>query len=264
VDGKKAIGETAMADRILITNDDGIHSPGIELLAAIASQFSDDVWVVAPESERSGAGHSVSLADPLRMRQLGPKTYSVSGSPTDCVVLGVNHICKDRRPTLLLSGINRGANTADDVTYSGTIAAAIEGVQLGIPSIAFSQVFLSGKAVPWHTAERHGPSLLMQLLKLKVEPGVLLNVNFPAVEPDAIKGIAVTSQGKRTKQEIAVHDRVDSRGFPYFWLNFKHEVVNPLAGTDLAAVAEGFISVTPLHVDMTHHASMRELAAALG
>lgn len=251
-----------MTDRILITNDDGIHSPGIELLAAIARQYSDDVWVVAPESERSGAGHSVSLADPLRMRQLGPKSFSVRGSPTDCVVLGVNHICKDRRPTLILSGINRGANTADDVTYSGTVAAAIEGVQLGIPSIAFSQIFVSGGPVPWHTAEHHGPGLLAQLLKLEVAPGVLLNVNFPGVEPDAVQGIAVTSQGKRTKQEIVVHDRVDSRGFPYFWLNFMHEVVNPLQGTDLAAAAQGFISVTPLHVDMTHHASLQQLTAA--
>ena len=252
-----------MTARILVTNDDGVHSPGIELLAALASRYSDDVWVVAPDSERSGASHSVSLADPLRIRELGPKKFSVRGSPTDCVVLGVNHLCKDRRPTVILSGVNRGANTADDMTYSGTIAAAIEGVQLGIPAIAFSQVFVPGQAVPWHTAVQHGASLLERLLKLEIAPGVLLNVNFPAVEPDAVRGVAVTRQGKRTQQQIAVQERIDSRGFPYFWLNFEHDVVNPPAGTDLAAVEQGFISVTPLHVDMTHHASLEPLAAAL-
>ena len=252
-----------MTARILVTNDDGVHSPGIELLAALASRYSDDVWVVAPDSERSGASHSVSLADPLRIRELGPKMFSVRGSPTDCVVLGVNHLCKDRRPTVILSGVNRGANTADDMTYSGTIAAAIEGVQLGIPAIAFSQVFVPGQAVPWHTAVQHGASLLERLLKLDIAPGVLLNVNFPAVEPDAVRGVAVTRQGKRTQQQIAVQERIDSRGFPYFWLKFERDVVNPPAGTDLAAVEQGFISVTPLHVDMTHHASLESLVAAL-
>ena len=252
-----------MAARILVTNDDGVHSPGIELLAALASRYSDDVWVVAPDSERSGASHSVSLADPLRIREVAPKKFSVRGSPTDCVVLGVNHLCKDRRPTVILSGVNRGANTADDMTYSGTIAAAIEGVQLGIPAIAFSQIFVRGQAVPWHTAARHGELLLGRLLELEIAPGVLLNVNFPGVEPDAVRGVVVTRQGKRTQQHIAVQERIDSRGFPYFWLNFEHDVVNPPAGTDLAAVEQGFISVTPLHVDMTHHASLEPLAAAL-
>ena len=252
-----------MTARILVTNDDGVHSPGIELLAAIASRYSDDVWVVAPDTERSGASHSVSLADPLRIREVGPKRFAVSGSPTDCVVLAVNHLCKDLRPTIILSGVNRGANTADDVTYSGTIAAAIEGVQLGIPAIAFSQIFKRGQPVPWQTARQHGEVLLQRLLDLDIAPGVLLNVNFPAVEPDAVRGVVVTRQGKRTQQQIAVKERVDSRGFPYFWLNFEHEVVNPPPGTDLAATEQGFISVTPLHVDMTHHASLEGLTAAL-
>ena len=216
-----------MAARILVTNDDGVHSPGIELLAALASRYSDDVWVVAPDSERSGASHSVSLADPLRIREVAPKKFSVRGSPTDCVVLGVNHLCKDRRPTVILSGVNRGANTADDMTYSGTIAAAIEGVQLGIPAIAFSQIFVRGQAVPWHTAARHGELLLGRLLELEIAPGVLLNVNFPGVEPDAVRGVVVTRQGKRTQQHIAVQERIDSRGFPYFWLNFGKRSGNP-------------------------------------
>lgn len=252
-----------MGERILITNDDGVHSEGIELLAALARQHSDDVWVVAPDSERSGASHSVSLADPLRIRQLGPKTFAVRGSPTDCVVLGVKHLCKDKRPTVVLSGINRGANTADDVMYSGTIAAAIEGVQLGIPSIAFSQILVRGQPVPWQTARQHGPALLARLLELCTEKDMLLNVNFPPVEPDAVKGVVVTRQGKRTWQEIAVQERIDNRGFSYFWLSFEHEVTNPPAGTDLAAIAQGFISVTPLHLDLTHDARVGSLASAL-
>ncbi len=252
-----------MGERILITNDDGVHSEGIELLAELARQHSDDVWVVAPDSERSGASHSVSLADPLRIRQLGPKTFAVRGSPTDCVVLGVKHLCKDKRPTVVLSGINRGANTADDVMYSGTIAAAIEGVQLGIPSIAFSQIFVRGQAVPWHTAQHHGPGLLARLLELCNTKDMLLNVNFPPVEPDAVRGIAVTRQGKRTRQELAVQERIDNRGFPYYWLHFEHEVVDPPPGTDLAAIAQGFISVTPLHLDLTHDARVEQLASTL-
>lgn len=252
-----------MKPRILITNDDGVHSPGIELLARLARQLSDDVWIVAPDAERSGASHSVSLADPLRLRELSAKTFSVRGSPTDCVVLAVNTICRDRRPDVLLSGVNRGANTADDVMYSGTIAAAIEGVQLGIPSIAFSQVFTRGMAVHWDTAEHHGCELLPRLLAIKMLPGTLLNVNFPALKADAVRGVVATSQGKRTSQTIAVDERVDSRGFPYYWLNFEHEVIDPAEGTDLAAIEKGFISVTPLHVDMTHRPSLDALARSL-
>jgi 5'-nucleotidase len=252
-----------MSRRILITNDDGVHSEGVELLADLARQHSDDVWVVAPDSERSGASHSISLADPVRVRQLGPKTFAVRGSPADCVVLGVKHLCKDKRPDIVLSGINRGANTADDVMYSGTIAAAFEGVQLGIPSIAFSQILVRGQPVPWHTARHHGPALLARLLELCVDKDMLLNVNFPPVEPDAVKGVIVTRQGKRTWQEIAVQERIDNRGFAYYWLSFEHEVTDPAPGTDLAAVALGFISITPLHLDLTHDARVESLASAL-
>ncbi|MCK9282828.1 MAG: 5'/3'-nucleotidase SurE [Rhodocyclaceae bacterium] len=252
-----------MDARILITNDDGAHSEGIDLLAALAGRHCDDVWVVAPDSERSGASHSVSLADPLRVRQLGPKKFSVRGSPTDCVVLGVKHLCKDRRPTVILSGVNRGANIADDVLYSGTVAAAREGAQFGIPSIAFSQIFARGQAVPWHTAERHGADLLPRLLELCRAGDMLLNVNFPPLEPNAVRGLAVTRQGKRTHQEIAVQERIDNRGFPYYWLNFEHQVVNPEPGTDLAAIAEGLISITPLQLDMTDHPAVGRIADAL-
>lgn len=252
-----------MQPRILITNDDGVHSPGIELLARLAGRHSDDVWIVAPDTERSGASHSISLAEPLRLRELGPKTFAVRGSPADCVVLAVNNLCRDRRPTVLLSGINRGANTADDVMYSGTIAAAVEGVQLGIPSMAFSQVFARGEPVPWATAEHHGGPLLARLLDIGCTPGVLLNVNFPGVQPGDVRGVLVTSQGKRTSQQIVVDERMDNRGFPYYWLNFEHEVIDPEQGTDLAAIEQAFISVTPLHVDMTHRASLEMLARSL-
>lgn len=252
-----------MDPRILITNDDGVHSEGLDVLATLAGQLSDDVWIVAPDSERSGASHSVSLADPLRVRQLGPKKFAVRGSPTDCVVLGVKHLCADRRPTVILSGVNRGANVADDVLYSGTIAAAREGLQFGIPSIALSQILMRGQPTPWHTAAKHGATLLPRLLALCTTSDMLLNVNFPPLEPDAVRGILVTRQGKRTRQEIAVQERIDNRGFPYYWLSFDHDVVNPEAGTDLAAIAQGCISVTPLQLDMTHHARVEQIAASL-
>jgi 5'-nucleotidase len=249
--------------RVLVTNDDGIHAPGIALLERIAATLSDDVWVVAPELEQSGAAHSLSLSDPLRLRELSAKKFAVRGSPTDCAVLACNYLMQDRKPDLLLSGINRGANLADDATYSGTIAAAMEGTILGIPSIAMSQVFTRGQPVPWQTAETFCPIVLAHVLPLRLPKGVLVNINFPDVAPDRVRGFRVTRQGQRTRQEIAVLDRVDGRGVPYFWLSFQHEASGPPAHTDLGAVAEGMISITPLHLDLTHEATIGTLEQAL-
>ncbi|MDE2466048.1 MAG: 5'/3'-nucleotidase SurE, partial [Alphaproteobacteria bacterium] len=169
--------------RILVTNDDGIHAPGLRIAEAIAHALSDDVWIVAPESEQSGASHSLTLAQPLRLREVGPKQFAISGTPTDCVLMACAEILKGGKPDLVLSGVNRGANLADDVTYSGTIAGAMEGTALGIPSIALSQAFDAelGRDVPWQCAARHGPELVHRLLALDWhQPGhVLLNVNFP-------------------------------------------------------------------------------------
>jgi 5'/3'-nucleotidase len=249
--------------RILVTNDDGIHAPGIALLEKIALTLSDDVWVVAPEFERSGTSHSLSLTEPIRIRQVDEKKFALRGSPTDCAILSCNHLMKDRRPTLLLSGINRGANTADDITYSGTVAAAMEGTLLGVPSIALSQVFETDQPIKWHTAEHFCGPLLAALAQVILPKGVFLNVNFPAVEPEQVRGVAVTSQGERAWQEVRVLDRVDGRGFPYFWLSFKHRSEGPPEDTDLWAVAGGLISVTPLHCNLSHRASVEQVKQAL-
>jgi 5'-nucleotidase len=252
-----------VAPRILITNDDGIHAPGILLLERIAAAFSDDVWVVAPETEQSGAAHSLSLADPIRMREAGPQRYAVQGTPTDCVVIACNHLLKTRGPDLLLSGVNRGLNLAEDIIYSGTVAAAMEGTLLGIKSIAMSQCFPPGSPVPWETAERHLPRVLKHLMEVSLPKGILVNVNFPAVSPEQVTGLRVTRQGVRTKLEIRADDRIDARGFPYFWLKFHREVVDPWSDSDLAAIEANAVSVTPLHLDLTNHQTIPALRQAL-
>ncbi len=249
--------------RILITNDDGIHAPGIVLLEKIAGTFSDDVWVVAPEVEKSGASHSLSLADPIRMREAGPRRFAIQGTPTDCVVIACNHLLKERQPDVLLSGINRGLNLAEDIVYSGTVAAAMEATLLGIKSIAMSQCFPPGSPVPWETAERHLPGVLRHLVDLPLPKGVLLNVNFPPVAPDQVAGLRVTRQGVRTKLEIRADDRIDARGFPYFWLKFHREVGDPWSDSDLAAIEANAVSVTPLHLDLTNHETIPALRSAL-
>ena len=228
-----------MAHRILITNDDGIHAPGIALLEKIACQLSDDVWVVAPEFEQSGTSHSLSLTQPLRLREVAEKRYALQGTPTDCVIVACKQIMKDTPPTLILSGINRGANLAEDMTYSGTIAGAMEGTLRGIRSIAMSQVFTTGAPVKWQTAEQHAPRVIQRLLEAEFQPGVFININFPDVEPDAVQGVAATRVGQRDKFDILVHDRIDARNFPYYWVSFKHTVTNPAAETDLHAIKGG-------------------------
>ena len=183
--------------RILLSNDDGIRSPGLKSLERIARTLSRDVWIVAPETEQSGASHSLTLHEPLRIRRLSPRRFAVRGTPTDCVMLAIHHIIRGRRPSLVLSGVNRGGNIGDDVTYSGTIAAAMEGAILGVPSIALSQVVQGNHAVKWATAEHHGPGLLRQLLATGWPPEVLINVNFPDVAQTAVRGVAVAVQGRR-------------------------------------------------------------------
>ncbi|MBX3447213.1 MAG: 5'/3'-nucleotidase SurE [Parvibaculaceae bacterium] len=252
--------------RILVTNDDGIHAPGLKALEKIARKLSSDVWVVAPEEEQSGSAHSLSLANPLRVRKLSARKYAVRGTPSDCVLMAIRHIMMDTPPDLVLSGVNRGQNIADDVTYSGTIAAAMEGTQLGVPSIALSQAFgFSGHAnVKWATAEHFAPEIIQKLVAAGWPEEVLINVNFPDVVPASVTGIEVTRQGKRDQSLVRVEERIDARNNPYYWLGFERILSNPPQGTDLRAIYEGRISITPLHMDLTHSRTSKALSEALG
>ncbi len=251
--------------RILITNDDGIHAPGLAIAERVARTLTEDVFVIAPESEQSGVAHSLSLNDPLRLREISPRHFALKGTPTDCVIMGVRKILADRPPDLILSGVNSGQNLAEDVSYSGTIAGAMEGTILGIPSIALSQVydFFAGRQhIHWSCAEAHAAATVSKLIDAGIPPGVLMNVNFPNCLPAEVKGVAVTMQGQRSNDLMRIEDRKDGRGIPYYWISFQRGNFTPGAGTDLEAVEENKISVTPLRLDFTDHPTLTRLAAA--
>lgn len=249
-----------MALRILITNDDGINAPGLAVMERIAAQLTDDVWVVAPDFEKSGAGRSVSLAEPIRVRQFGERRFSLlRGTPADCTIVALNDLMRDARPDLVLSGVNRGANLADELTYSGTVAGAMEATMYGVRSISMSQAFTLGQDVPWSTAETHGPDVIRRLLAHTPERGVFHNVNFPNAAPEAVKGVRAVRQGRWAEIGLKVDNRIDARNFPYAWLSFHHEAGDPDEDTDLGAVHRGWISVTPVHADITHHGSLEGL-----
>ncbi len=250
--------------RILLTNDDGIHAEGLAVLERIAHALSDDVWVVAPETDQSGLAHSLTLSEPLRLRKVSEKRFALRGTPTDCVIMGIREVL-DGKPDLVLSGINAGANLADDVTYSGTVAGAIEGTLQGVRSIALSQAYKHelGRIVPWHVGEALAPELLAKLMQVDLPVGTFLNVNFPNCELDEVQGVAVTGQGK-LDFGLSVEERSDGRGFPYYWLRFGERLGNFRSGTDLQAIKEDKISVTPLKLDMTDYSVQDRVAEALG
>jgi 5'-nucleotidase len=246
--------------RILVTNDDGIHAPGLEALVEIATQLSSDVWVVAPEFNQSGAGHSLSISRPIRAREVSETKFAIEGTPTDCVLFAVKHLLKDRKPDIVLSGVNRGTNMADDVTYSGTIAGAMEGCLLGIPSIAFSLAYAHPHPVKWGTATAHGADVARRVLAMDWPRNIFVNVNFPDVVTASVKGTRVTRQGVRGFGGTII-ERTDPRGGAYYWIGYtpgEHEVDEE---SDLYAVRHGWISVTPLHLDLTHEATRRKLSA---
>ena len=249
--------------RILISNDDGIHSEGIKLLEKLALTFTDDVWVCAPETEQSGASHSLTIHRPLRARQYGPRHFAIDGTPTDCVMLAINHVFKDRRPDLMLSGINHGSNIGDDVTYSGTIAAAMEATLLGLRAIALSQEGEDGQPVSMAIAERQGANLIEKIAAAPWPDNVMVNVNFPAGAADRDREIVVVRHGKR-KIGDDLSERFDPRGRSYFWIGpLKSETEAP-ADTDIAVVIKGGIAVTPLCLDLTHWDSLPSFTRALG
>ncbi len=250
--------------RILITNDDGFHAEGLDICAKIARILSDDVWIVAPEFDQSGAAHSLTLNDPLRLRQVDARRFAVRGTPTDCIIMGARHLLKDQPPDLVLAGVNRGRNAGEDVFYSGTIAGAMEGTVLGIPSVALSQVYRSrnGRAPYWQTSMHFAPDIIRRVLAEGIPRDVLVNINFPDCPPEQVKGIAVTALGRRRQERLHIDQRSDGRGNPYYWIAYmRQSFVKADNGTDLAALDEHCVAVTPLKLDMTDDPYLTRLAA---
>lgn len=241
--------------RILVSNDDGHFSEGVRCLVEAVADLGE-VWVVAPEVEQSASSHAISLHRPLRIREIRPRWFSVDGTPSDCSYLAIHHILKDRRPTLMVSGINHGANLADDVTYSGTIAAAMESAILGVPAIAFSLV--SKQHFDFRVAQTFARSLVVEALRRPLPKRLLLSVNIPGDAPPDV-GWAVTRLGRHS-YGVDVVENTDPRGRKYYWIGgnaYEHE---DIPGSDCNAIfREKIISVTPLHLDLTDDSRMEEL-----
>ncbi|MGB0934514.1 MAG: 5'/3'-nucleotidase SurE [Alphaproteobacteria bacterium] len=238
--------------RILVTNDDGVRAPGIKVLESIARQLSDDVWVVAPQEEQSGTGHALTYRDPLRLRQVADNRFAVNGTPTDCVIIAMEKIFEDRRPDLILSGINSGENLGESMTCSGTIGATFQGALYGVPSIAMSQVTKESYPVDWSVCEQYAVQVIRGLLAETWPSNTLMNVNFPHVPADQVKGIKMVPHGRRSELSNMI-ECVDPRGVPYYWVGVLREDEHPRHNTDLWASNEGYITVTPLQLDMTNH-----------
>ena len=249
--------------KILLTNDDGINAPGLAVLEEIARQFSDDIWICAPEEEQSGMGHALTLTRPVRLRQHGARRFSVTGTPTDAVTMGLRKVV-DGKPDLILSGVNRGANLGDDVTYSGTVSAAIEGALAGVRSVALSQgISREGEADgdTFAAARAWGQKVLGPLLDTPLPARTLVNINFPALPPSQVRGIRAVRQGFHDYGRGTVVEGRDPRGFQYYWFGLTDIEHTLDHGTDLEAISEGFVAVTPLQLDLTHHASLDALGA---
>jgi 5'-nucleotidase len=219
---------------------------------------------VAPEYDQSGVAHSLSLNDPLRLRQVAERRFAVRGTPTDCVIMGARHLLNGKDPDLVLSGVNRGRNVGEDVIYSGTVAGAVEGTVIGVPSLALSQAYASrsGREPYWETSLRFAPDIIRRVVAEGMPRDVLINVNFPDCPPDEVKGVAVTAQGRRRQERLHIDQRKDGRGNPYYWIAYvRHAFMKAPDGTDLAALEEHRIAVTPLKLDMTDEPYMARLAA---
>ena len=255
-------GELKRKDlRILLTNDDGIHAQGLAVLRQIAAELSDDIWVVAPETEQSGGSRSLTLSDPLRVRHIDERTFAVNGTPTDCTLMGVAKLIRGRRPDLVLSGVNRGQNIADDVTYSGTVAGAMEGSCAGISSIALSQAFSSdrGAEPKWQTARTYAAQVVARMLDIGWRKNVIINLNFPDVEPEDVRGVKITHQSLRNKLPTHIDERIDARGHTYYWIGYANRDEPPQDEGDITALAQGYVALTPLHLNLTDEHCLAEI-----
>lgn len=257
--------------RILITNDDGIAAPGMKVAEAIAAELAGpegEVWVVAPDRERSGVSHCVSYTQPMRITELAPRRWAVDGYPADCVLIGIDRLM-ETPPDLILSGVNRGHNIAEDVVYSGTAGGAMEGALAGIPSIALSQAYsgASQKARPtdiWDAAHAFGAEAVRKVLKMPFGDRVFYNVNFPPVAPSHVKGFTVCPQGLRASATFAVVPYVSPSGREFFWLKHRTDNASAAAGTDARLCIDGHITITPLRPQLTADDLLDDARAALG
>jgi 5'-nucleotidase len=239
--------------RILITNDDGFHAEGIIALENALSEIGD-VYVVAPASEMSGASHSLTLARPLRIRQIDARHWTVDGTPTDCVTLALNQILPfEQRPHICASGINHGPNLGDDATYSGTVAGALESTILGVPGLAFSLVAM--RSHDFGESVKVAKQITQKAIDEGLPQGTLLNINIPKGEP---KGMRITRQGVKNARPI-ISEHIDPRGKPYYWIGELREGFHAEGGTDFEAIDEGFVSVTPMRSDLTNHKAIELL-----
>ena len=244
--------------RILLTNDDGIDAPGMAILREIAEALGSEVWTVAPASDQSGIGHALTLSHPLRVSERGDRSFAVTGTPADCVIVAVRDLMENP-PDLVLSGINQGQNIADDVAYSGTIGGAMEAAMMGLRAIAISQAYRrdsEGVHVPWDHSRTVLPSLLPTLIELELPDPTFLNVNVPATQE--VHGVRISRQG-RVAHSLGTERREDGRGKPYRWLRFGRGAPEAQDGSDVAALADGYVSVTPLQTDLTAHDLLSDL-----
>ena len=257
--------------RILLTNDDGINAPGLAVLEAIAGDLAGpegEVWVVAPAFEQSGVGHCISYTHPMMVAKLGEKRFAAEGSPADCVLAGLHDVMKDAQPDLVLSGVNRGNNSAENTLYSGTIGGAMEAALQGVPAIALSQYFGPanlGLDNPFEAAQRFGADLVRRILAAMPETQgdyrLFYNVNFPPVSADAVRGTRVAAQGFRRDTHFGVEPHSSPSGRRFLWIKggYQHNPTAP--GTDAAVNLDGYISVTPMRADLTAHDALEALKA---
>jgi 5'-nucleotidase len=248
--------------RVLLTNDDGIDAPGLEVLEAVAAEIADEVWVVAPAHDQSGTSHSISLHSPLRTSAHGERRFGVGGTPGDCVVMAVRHLMP-APPSLILSGVNRGGNLGTETMFSGTVGAAMTGMLLGLPSIAMSQVFSGRNRVRWETARARAPDVIRRLNAASRGAPVCLNVNFPDVDPADAGPLTLTRQGAGLVEGADVVTETDPRGLPYHWLRFLRGGRDDAPDSETAVVMSGRVSVTPLQFERTDRDMLATLAVAL-
>ena len=250
-------------DRVLLTNDDGIEAPGLEVLELVAAGLAREVWVVAPEHDQSGTSHSLSLHAPLRVSRRGERRFAVMGTPGDCVVMGLRHLMQASPPDMVLSGVNRGANLGVETVFSGTVGAAMTGMLLGVPSIALSQAFSDRSAVPWATARSLAPEVLRRLAGLDWTGRACLNVNFPDRPAEQAGPLTLTRQGVGLLEGVDVVSRADPRTLTYHWLQLRRGRTQDAAGSETAALAAGHVSVTPLRFERTDDDTFARMAKLL-